>query len=113
MRTKNIFRLVDTITWLLISLAPIIYYGCLCLGHNAVQVPNFYEYCTTFGSQFNFSFIGNFIESILSYINVSFGSYISVISWFVLCQITHFIIDVFLWIFRLCHHWLNSAVDKL
>lgn len=112
MRTKSIFRLVDTITWLLISLAPIIYYGCLCLGHQAV-IPNFAEYCDEFATYLSVGTFSGWLNDILAFINVNVGSYSVVFGWFILCQVSHFIIDILLWIFRLCHHWLNKAVDNL
>lgn len=115
--TKRTFHYITECGWLFLALLPLFLYLALCCNSSVTDLPTFLDF---FDDKFGFFIYHNIISSsillvfgpsgILPIMSSSCALYLS---YYILIELAHLIVDVLLFIPRLAHGWMSAFSKKL
>lgn len=108
MRARQVLKILYELFWVLLGLFPILFY--LCALTNVYDIETF-EYLFDNLFMLNSGYVIQIMEWLGSNTGLGFDSVATVwhiIDYFVTVEIVHFIVDVFLWVFRFARKILDS-----
>lgn len=115
--TKRTFHYVTECGWFFMALFPLIIYLALICNSSVTDYPTFKEF---FFNNFEFLLVPNFISDAITSILGPGGvlpllnnSCIVYLTYYIVIEIAHLLVDVLLFIPRLAHGWMSAFSKKL
>ena len=119
MRKRSFLQVFDFVAWFMIGLLPIIYalFTCVYSSNGIITINSFTSAIDTFFSGFTFTTNNNVIYNVLYFffncnysLYLGFEPFLKCIAFFGTVQIVHFVLDVVLFIPKLCMKFMDKVV---
>lgn len=115
--TKRTFHYITECGWLLLALLPLFLYMIVCANFTASTFPSFVEFMST---NLAFLYSDNVIYEAIYGVFGSNGSLpilgdslVLYLTYYVVVELAHLLLDVLLFIPRLAHGWMSAFSKKL